>query len=61
MLDLVEALLQRERLKYLRYDGKMNKEAREAAITTFKRSDGPRLILIRCESTSSPVESCLLN
>lgn len=47
MLDLIEILFQREAIRYLRYDGKMTTQAREAALGTFKRAGGPRVILIR--------------
>ncbi|KAI6030080.1 SNF2 family N-terminal domain-containing protein [Pisolithus marmoratus] len=50
MLDLVETLFRRYGIQSLRYDGKMDRAAREKALATFKRHDGPKVILIstRC-------------
>ena len=46
MLDLVETLLVRYGIQFLRYDGKMRTEAREAALIAFRKICGPRVILI---------------
>ncbi|KAI6022956.1 P-loop containing nucleoside triphosphate hydrolase protein [Pisolithus microcarpus] len=50
MLDLVETLFRRYGISSVRYDGKMDRAAREKALATFKRHDGPKVILIstRC-------------
>lgn len=47
MLDLIELLLGRYGIQHLRYDGKMGREAREKSLSTFKKTGGPRVILIR--------------
>lgn len=46
MLDLLETLLARYGIQNLRYDGKMRSEAREAALANFRRTGGPKVILI---------------
>ncbi|KAL4077807.1 SNF2 family N-terminal domain-containing protein, partial [Scleroderma citrinum] len=50
MLDLVEILLSRYGIRSVRYDGKMDRAARDKALVIFKRYDGPKVILIstRC-------------
>ena len=50
MLDLVESLFTRYGIRSVRYDGSMDRAARERALTSFKRADGPRVALIstRC-------------
>ena len=48
MLDLVEILFSRHGIQNLRYDGKMNHEVREAVLARFRKSGGPKVILIRC-------------
>ena len=48
MLDLVEKLFSRYGIRSLRYDGSMDRYAREAALSTFKKIGGPKVILIRC-------------
>lgn len=50
MLNLVESLFHREGIDYLRYDGSMSNTARETALSQFKKSGGPRVILIRSVS-----------
>lgn len=47
MLDLIETLFSRYGIQNLRYDGKMNREAREAVLARFRKSGGPRVMLIR--------------
>lgn len=47
MLDLVETIFSRYGIQSLRYDGKMNREAREAVLARFRKAGGPRVILIR--------------
>lgn len=47
MLDLVEKLFYRYGIQHLRYDGKMNKEERETALSIFKKAGGPKVMLIR--------------
>ena len=46
MLDLVETVLLRYGIQSLRYDGKMQSDARDATLTTFRKIGGPRVILI---------------
>ncbi|KAI0270502.1 P-loop containing nucleoside triphosphate hydrolase protein [Gloeopeniophorella convolvens] len=46
MLDLLETLLARYGVPCLRYDGKMRSEVRDAALVAFRRTGGPRVILI---------------
>ena len=46
MLDLVETMLARNGIQFLRYDGKMRTEARDAALVAFRKINGPRVILI---------------
>ena len=48
MLDLVEKLFARYGIRSLRYDGSMDRHARETALSTFKKAGGPKVILIRC-------------
>ncbi|KZP27972.1 hypothetical protein FIBSPDRAFT_917816 [Athelia psychrophila] len=50
MLDLIEKLFGRYGIRSLRYDGSMDRHAREVALSTFKRAGGPKVILIstRC-------------
>lgn len=50
MLDLVQILLSRYGIRNVRYDGKMDRSARDKALVIFKRHDGPKVILIstRC-------------
>ncbi len=47
MLDLLETLLSRYGIRSLRFDGKMDKTARDATLAQFKQSGGPKIILIR--------------
>ena len=46
MLNLVETVLVRYGIQFLRYDGKMRSEARDAALIAFRKIGGPRVILI---------------
>ncbi|KAN0118821.1 SNF2 family N-terminal domain containing protein [Russula decolorans] len=46
MLNLVETMLVRYGIQFLRYDGKMRSEARDAALIAFRKIGGPRVILI---------------
>ena len=48
MLDLVESVFLRHGVQNLRYDGAMNRDARETVLARFRRAGGPRVILIRC-------------
>ena len=48
MLDLVESVFLRNGIQNLRYDGSMNREAREYVLSRFRQPGGPRVILIRC-------------
>ncbi|EKM52744.1 uncharacterized protein PHACADRAFT_211962 [Phanerochaete carnosa HHB-10118-sp] len=46
MLDLVESIFIRNGVQNLRYDGSMNREAREYVLARFRQPGGPRVILI---------------
>jgi SNF2 family DNA or RNA helicase len=46
MLDLVETVFLRQGIRWLRYDGKMNRESRERALREFRQPGGPKVILI---------------
>ncbi|EGO02949.1 hypothetical protein SERLA73DRAFT_103014 [Serpula lacrymans var. lacrymans S7.3] len=46
MIDLVEILLSRYGIQNLRYDGGMDRTARDRALSAFKQQDGPKVILI---------------
>lgn len=46
MLDLLETLFSRYGIRSLRYDGKMSREARELVLSQFRKSGGPKVILI---------------
>ena len=46
MLDLVETLFSRYGIRSLRYDGSMDRRSRDSTLVTFKRHDGPKVILI---------------
>ena len=35
-------------IQFLRYDGKMRSEAREAALVAFRKIGGPKVILTKC-------------
>ncbi|KAF7421162.1 hypothetical protein PC9H_011682 [Pleurotus ostreatus] len=50
MLDLIDKLFSRHGIQCLRYDGRMDRPSREAALTNFKRPGGPKVILVstRC-------------
>ena len=47
MLDLVEMMFARYGIQNLRYDGSMDRSAREAVLKRFREPGGPRVILIR--------------
>ncbi|KAG1773367.1 P-loop containing nucleoside triphosphate hydrolase protein [Suillus placidus] len=46
MLDLIETLFSRYGIRSLRYDGSMDRISRDNTLVTFKRHDGPKVILI---------------
>lgn len=46
MLDLIEKLFSRHGIRSLRFDGKMDRAARDSTLATFKQSGGPKVILI---------------
>ncbi|EPQ55741.1 P-loop containing nucleoside triphosphate hydrolase protein [Gloeophyllum trabeum ATCC 11539] len=46
MLDLTELLFNRYGIRSLRYDGKMDREAREQSLMIFKKNGGPKVMLI---------------
>lgn len=41
-------LFARKGIRNVRYDGKMDRGSREVAIATFKKSSGPKVMLLRC-------------
>ena len=45
MLDLIEPFLRRDGLRYVRYDGKMRNDAREAALESLRNNDRTRILL----------------
>lgn len=47
MLDLIERLFSRHGIRSLRFDGRMDRAARDSTLATFKRGGGPKVILIR--------------
>lgn len=47
MLDLVETLFSRYGIRSLRFDGKMDRAARDSTLAKFKQIGGPKVILIR--------------
>lgn len=51
VLDLVETLFTRKGIRNVRYDGRMNRGSREIAVATFKKPDGPKVMLLRCACT----------
>ncbi|KAF7300275.1 SNF2 family DNA-dependent ATPase [Mycena kentingensis (nom. inval.)] len=46
MLNLVETVFNRNGIRNLRYDGKMNREQRDSTLAQFKRRGGPKVILV---------------
>lgn len=48
MLDLVDMLFARYGIQSLRYDGSMDRAAREAVLIRFRQPGGPSVILVRC-------------
>ena len=47
MLDLCEQVFARHGIRSLRYDGSMNREAREYCLMEFRRPTGPKVVLVR--------------
>ena len=47
MLDLIEILFSRHGIRSVRFDGKMDRVARDQTIAAFKQPGGPKIILIR--------------
>lgn len=47
MLDLLDILFSRHGIQSLRFDGKMDRHARDTVLSTFKQQGGPKVILIR--------------
>jgi SNF2 family DNA or RNA helicase len=47
MLDLVEILFSRHGIRSLRYDGQMDKTAKDATLAAFRRKEGMKVILVR--------------
>lgn len=45
-LDLIEIILFRHGIRHLRYDGGMDRVARESTLAIFKKTGGPKVILI---------------
>jgi len=54
MLDLLEMLLARYGIQNLRYDGRMRSEMRDAALVAFRKTGGPRVILINIKCVANP-------
>ncbi len=48
MLDLCEQEFARHGIRSLRYDGSMDREAREYCLMEFRRPTGPKVVLVRC-------------
>ncbi|KAF9007048.1 SNF2 family DNA-dependent ATPase [Cyathus striatus] len=46
MLDLIEIIFSRHGIRFLRFDGKMDRASRDRTIARFKRPGGPKVILI---------------
>ncbi|KAF8958574.1 SNF2 family N-terminal domain-containing protein [Flammula alnicola] len=46
MLDLIERLFSRHGIRSLRFDGKMDRAARDSTLAQFKQLNGPKVILI---------------
>ncbi|KAI0334280.1 hypothetical protein GY45DRAFT_94057 [Cubamyces sp. BRFM 1775] len=46
MLDLCEEIFARHGIRSLRYDGQMNREAREFTLGQFRQAGGPKVILV---------------
>ncbi|KAI0041675.1 hypothetical protein FA95DRAFT_1501098 [Auriscalpium vulgare] len=46
MMDLCEMLFGRYGIQTLRYDGRMSRDARDSTLKTFRKSGGPKVILI---------------
>ncbi|KAH9847016.1 SNF2 family N-terminal domain-containing protein [Lenzites betulinus] len=53
MLDLIEPFLKHERIKFVRYDGKMNKVQRDEALVQIKESAATKVILISFKAGST--------
>ncbi|KAF8176997.1 SNF2 family DNA-dependent ATPase [Pholiota molesta] len=53
MLDLLETLFSRHGIRTLRFDGKMDKTARDATLAQFKQIGGPKVILISLNLVSA--------
>ncbi|KAG8906658.1 hypothetical protein FRB99_006359 [Tulasnella sp. 403] len=45
-MDLLQAALEREDIRHLRYDGKMTREDRTSVIKRFKKQGGPSVLLV---------------
>lgn len=43
----MQILLRRDGIESLRYDGQMNRNERDETLSRFKRSGGPKILLIR--------------
>jgi SNF2 family DNA or RNA helicase len=49
MLDLIERIFSRHGIRSLRFDGSMDRAARDLTLATFKQCGGPKVILIRSD------------
>jgi hypothetical protein len=47
MLDLVETIFSRHGIRSLRYDGKMDRAAKDATLAAFRQKGGVKVILVR--------------
>ncbi|KAJ7058180.1 SNF2 family DNA-dependent ATPase [Mycena amicta] len=52
MLNLVEIIFSRNGIRNLRFDGKMNREQRDAVLAQFKLRQGPKVMLISTKAGS---------
>ncbi|KDQ54158.1 hypothetical protein JAAARDRAFT_697737 [Jaapia argillacea MUCL 33604] len=53
MLDLIEPFLDAEGFKYVRYDGSMSKDHRDASLTQIRKSNSTKVILISFKAGST--------
>ncbi|CDO71519.1 hypothetical protein BN946_scf184910.g18 [Trametes cinnabarina] len=60
MLDIIEPFLRKERIKFVRYDGSMNKSARDEALVKINTDAATHVILIsfKAGSTGLNLTSC---
>ncbi|KAG6811355.1 hypothetical protein H0H92_007820 [Tricholoma furcatifolium] len=61
MLDLIEPFLREKGIEYVRYDGKMDAKAREAALQTLKTVKSVQVILISFKAGSTGLNLTVCN